>query len=506
VLCSFANVAESNVWTDLPQSRVGTVASVCIAGMHRSGTSMVARILNLCGLDLGPEHSIVAPAADNPDGFWEHRKLQEINEAILEELGGAWDRPPNSGVPDRTTEVSSLVSRVHTVSREMTPPWGWKDPRNSLLLPFWKSLYPGVKVVVCVRGPLDVVVSLRRRNGFSYESGLALWYEYNRSIIEATEPDERLIVHFDAFFTEPRNVVEKLVAFSGLVASEDKIAAAVGSIQPERRHSDLSSLTLLEAEVHPAIRSLYKTLCVEGGLVPEDGEEFSSEAWPGRLEGRLLNRVVVEARVFERELLRVRDALDQYRDALTARDSQLDDLRRSLSDQERQLHATRSRAAQTEQELEAIRTVKQAAEQQLIAARNELTDLRRECDRLSISSGNYQSELDTVRAHSADMEGHLGEARQTVAEQAAELARLSAEAESIRLALQSEQSAGESERTALRAERDDLRRTAAELERDLNGVREQLRSLRETMDSIASSRTWRVATTWWRIAGSLKGK
>ncbi len=27
---------------------------ICIIGMHRSGTSMVARLLNLCGLDLGP--------------------------------------------------------------------------------------------------------------------------------------------------------------------------------------------------------------------------------------------------------------------------------------------------------------------------------------------------------------------------------------------------------------------------------------------------------------------
>jgi predicted nucleic acid-binding Zn-ribbon protein len=467
---------------------------------------MVARILNLCGLDLGPEQSIVAPAADNPDGFWEHRKLQEINEAILEELGGAWDRPPHTGIPDRATEVSSLVSRARTVSREMTPPWGWKDPRNSLLLPFWKSLYPGVKVVVCVRGPLDVVVSLRRRNGFSYESGLALWYEYNRSIIEATEPDERLIVHFDAFFSEPRRVVEKLVAFSGLEPSEEMIAAAVGSIHPERRHSALPSLTLLEAEVHPAIRSLYKALCVEGGIVPDDVEDFPFEAWPGRLEGRLLNRVVVEARLFERELLRVRDALDQYRAALSARDSQLDDLRRSFGDQERQLHATRSRTTQTEQELEALRTTKEAAEQELIAARGELMSLRGEFDRLSAATENYQRELDAVRAHSAEIESRLGEARQAAATQAIEVARLSEDAESLRLALRTEQTAGESERSALRTERDDLRTAAAELERELNTVREQLRSLQATMDLIASSRAWKVTTTWWRIANALKGK
>ena len=40
--------------------------------------------------------------------------------------------------------------------------WGWKDPRNSLTLPFWKELLPNLKVVVCVRNPIEVIASLRR--------------------------------------------------------------------------------------------------------------------------------------------------------------------------------------------------------------------------------------------------------------------------------------------------------------------------------------------------------
>ena len=33
----------------------------CIIGMHRSGTSMVVRLLNLCGLDLGPPEQFMPP-------------------------------------------------------------------------------------------------------------------------------------------------------------------------------------------------------------------------------------------------------------------------------------------------------------------------------------------------------------------------------------------------------------------------------------------------------------
>jgi hypothetical protein len=67
---------------------------VAIAGMHRSGTSMVTRLINLCGLYLGQEEDLVANAEDNPEGFWENVKFQKVNDDILTSFGGGWDVPP----------------------------------------------------------------------------------------------------------------------------------------------------------------------------------------------------------------------------------------------------------------------------------------------------------------------------------------------------------------------------------------------------------------------------
>src|SRR5438477_7506691 len=67
---------------------------VCIAGMHRSGTSMVTRMLALCGLDLGPDAELLPPAADNPDGFFENMRFAALNQLALAALGGRWDAPP----------------------------------------------------------------------------------------------------------------------------------------------------------------------------------------------------------------------------------------------------------------------------------------------------------------------------------------------------------------------------------------------------------------------------
>src|SRR5690242_7355330 len=68
---------------------------VCILGMHRSGTSMITRLLNLCGLYLGREEVLNPPhLQDNPDGYWEHALFVSLNDEILASFGGSWDAAP----------------------------------------------------------------------------------------------------------------------------------------------------------------------------------------------------------------------------------------------------------------------------------------------------------------------------------------------------------------------------------------------------------------------------
>src|SRR5258706_8380174 len=68
---------------------------ICVLGMHRSGTSLLARILNLLGVDLGPAEVLTTePIAHNPKGYWEHHEITAISDAILKRYGGSWDEPP----------------------------------------------------------------------------------------------------------------------------------------------------------------------------------------------------------------------------------------------------------------------------------------------------------------------------------------------------------------------------------------------------------------------------
>src|SRR5688572_29592847 len=120
-----------------------TPRPACVAGMHRSGTSMVARLLKLAGLYLGEEADLMRASSDNPDGFWEHLGFVTINDELLTEHGGGWDFPVAIPEPPANEERLALVRNkaLSLVAQfDGHQPWGWKDPRNSLTLPFWQAV------------------------------------------------------------------------------------------------------------------------------------------------------------------------------------------------------------------------------------------------------------------------------------------------------------------------------------------------------------------------------
>jgi hypothetical protein len=68
--------------------------ALCLIGMHRSGTSLAARMLSLLGVSLGSPEGLLPPGPDNPAGYWENKSIQEFDDELLADRGGAWDHPP----------------------------------------------------------------------------------------------------------------------------------------------------------------------------------------------------------------------------------------------------------------------------------------------------------------------------------------------------------------------------------------------------------------------------
>lgn len=243
--------------------------AVCIAGMHRSGTSMIARVLNLCGMDLGQPAELMPADPANPEGYWEHTWFNTCNNQVLAAFVGAWDIVP--AYPENWTGSDAVAGiRAEAPARAAAfggGVWGWKDPRNSITLPLWKSIFPDLKVVLCLRNPIDVAQSLFRRGSNSLVFGMRLWWQYNAMVLGCTSEDGRMVTHFDSFFANGAAEMDRLVSQLRLWPDEQARALALSSMKQSLRHSTMPLEQLRQICPWTDLLGLYCRLLCEAGPV-----------------------------------------------------------------------------------------------------------------------------------------------------------------------------------------------------------------------------------------------
>lgn len=224
--------------TPRPQSR----RVVCVTGMHRSGTSLVARVVNLLGVDLGDERHRMAPSDANQRGYWEPRPIVALNDELLRTLGGSWREPPalvdgwerDARLDGHRAHARRVVTRVFG---DGPGPVGWKDPRMSLLLPFWRTVTPVWRTVVVMRDPDEVVASLQARDGLSPEHAARLWLRYTTAAWRA-DPDRRLLSYED-FFDDSDAAVDRLTAGLELPTADHVTRARIAEFFDPRLRTHL---------------------------------------------------------------------------------------------------------------------------------------------------------------------------------------------------------------------------------------------------------------------------
>jgi hypothetical protein len=226
--------------------RPTTPRGVLVLGMHRSGTSAATRLVNMLGpATCAPGEMVRGPW--NPSGHFESRSLMHLNNAVLTQMGRTWWYPPPAG-----EDYAAVAARITTTRgqarrafRRVHPsaPWVWKDPRTSVLLPFWRrALGPRLAAVVVVRNPLEVAVSMQRRHGLSVAFGVALWERYNRLILTHSGGLPVLVTRYEDLVADPATWSERTHAFlSSLGMALDGDPGAAGAardfVDPELRHS-----------------------------------------------------------------------------------------------------------------------------------------------------------------------------------------------------------------------------------------------------------------------------
>lgn len=172
---------------------------IYILGMHRSGTSVVTRLINLLGAEVG-KNLLPGNPGINEKGFWENRELIDVHDDMLAEMDSAWfdfrELPQNWWQSNRFAPYKSIISAILERDYERFDFMVLKDPRLCRLLPFYLDSFKDiVKHPLCLlvlRNPIEVVSSLAKRDGFDPEFSALLWLShvldaeyYSRSYVRA---------------------------------------------------------------------------------------------------------------------------------------------------------------------------------------------------------------------------------------------------------------------------------------------------------------------------------
>lgn len=233
-----------------------------IMGMHRSGTSLVTRLLREMGVFVGWRLDENAEATYfikqnrwllrlaggswwNPDAIEHLLEYEEARERVVEMLREGFSSP-------RALEYLGPKQAVSLLIGSGVPePWGWKDPRNTWTLPIWKEVFGQVKGIHVVRHGLDVARSMVERHhnnpnkglpridslldsplswllagnkkyegvrSRNLQSCLELWSEYAQrgTMYADTLGDDYLELKFEELLVNPDRETSRLAAFCGV--------------------------------------------------------------------------------------------------------------------------------------------------------------------------------------------------------------------------------------------------------------------------------------------------
>jgi hypothetical protein len=223
------------------------MTAVVVAGMHRSGTSLTASVLSRLGVDLGDD---LLPADHaNVRGYFEDRTFLAFQRDLLRHASAGdargwrdWGWTESEQLDGEVIAAAAGDARrlleVRT-TRSGDRPWGWKDPRTTLLLDFWHELVPDARFVCVYRAPWEVLDSIVRvaDGGFARNPDWALraWSFYNRRMLDfvGRVRERCLLLDVAGLARRPREVVAELVEWLHLVAEDAALARAVEVVEPQ---------------------------------------------------------------------------------------------------------------------------------------------------------------------------------------------------------------------------------------------------------------------------------
>jgi len=213
---------------------------ILVTGISRSGASMIAGIINLCGAFGG---GMVGQTRYDRKGVYENTNIRNnIVKRFLREI--AADSLGQYPLPDifRCLHIAptrkdywkkSVVTAMQNDGYTEGQPWFYKDAKTCLIWPIWKEAFPEAKWVIVSRKDKDVIASCLRTGfmkAYSDARGWQSWIDEHRK--RFTEMESAGIEGYEVW---PEDLIEgdltvakQLIEWCGLEWQRDKVAEFIG--------------------------------------------------------------------------------------------------------------------------------------------------------------------------------------------------------------------------------------------------------------------------------------
>ncbi len=255
------------------ESRVRQMQPLVVYGMHRSGTSLMVRLLADVGVHMGTWLSRDAEAVH----------FQRLNRRIYAAADSRWATVDgllhemeseafiarqtelarrrlfgNAPFASRRSAISGFFGRplADKIRRGGTVSWGWKDPRTTLTLPIWLPIFPRGRYLHVLRNGIDVAISIHRRSrkqqrklrnrlfpldyspatlDFAYS--FRLWETYVSTAQKHQHlipPEQYMEMRYEDLLEEPEEQLRRIVSFLGHPVGDDELRTACRQVDESR--------------------------------------------------------------------------------------------------------------------------------------------------------------------------------------------------------------------------------------------------------------------------------
>lgn len=158
---------------------------ILVTGAARSGTSMVAGIIHICGAFGG---KLAGPNPNNQKGMYENREIvSKITKPYLKELGcdpmGQYPLPDTRGLWIRRGIRKDVLRIMDLHGWDGESPWFYKGAKMCLLWPAFHAAFPNAKWVIVRRRDEDIVSSCLKTGfmrAFDTAEGWQWWVDQHK--------------------------------------------------------------------------------------------------------------------------------------------------------------------------------------------------------------------------------------------------------------------------------------------------------------------------------------